>query len=121
MNLDKPCPRCGGSVSKSWIRADGRACPTCGVHLKPNMKLRPIFYVGMIPGFIIALMLNLLAEELNIRIPGGTYSLIYTQILVAVILYLYIFKKHVTLAVDDQNAKEAQSNIRSEREKDTDH
>ncbi len=119
--MGKPCPSCGESVSKSWVRADGKACPACGVYLKPSLKLRPIFYVCMIPGFIIALMLNLLAEELNIRIPGGTYSLIYTQILVAVILYLYIFKKHVTLLVDDGNAGEMQSNIRSEREGDIDH
>ncbi len=75
----------------------------------------------MIPAAILLLLLRLLTDELNIQIPGGTYSLIYTQILVAVILYLYIFKKHVTLLVDEANAEEAKSNIRSEREKDTDH
>ena len=121
MILGKPCPSCGGSVSTFWFTYSGMACPTCRVHLKPNLKLRPIFYVCMIPAFILLLLLRLLTDELSIQIPGGTYSFVLTQILVGVILYLFIFKKHVTLLVDDGKAKEPQSNIRSEREKNTDH
>ncbi len=75
----------------------------------------------MIPALILLLLLRLLTDELQIRIPGGTYSFVLTQILVAVILYLFIFKKHVTLLVDDGNAKEAKSIIRSEPDKDIDH
>ncbi len=118
MILGKPCPSCGGSVSAFWFTYSGMACPTCGVHLKPSLKLRPIFYVCMIPAIILLLLLRLLTDELNIQMPGGTYSFVLTQILVAVILYLFIFKKHVTLLVDDANAEEAKSNIRPEREKD---
>ncbi len=75
----------------------------------------------MIPALILLLLLRLLTDELNIQIPGGTYSFVLTQILVAAVLYQYIFKKHVTLLVDDGKAKEAQSINRPEREKDIDH
>lgn len=43
------------------------------------------------------------------------------QSLITVIFYLFIFKKYVTMLVDDANAEEAKSNIRSEREEDTGH
>ena len=121
MNLDKPCPRCGGSVSKGWIGTEGRACPTCGVHLKPSPNLKPIYFISIISAIIIVQILELLTEELNIRIPGGAYSWGLAKSLAIIGLFLFIFKKHVTLLVDDGNAKEAESNIRSEREKNTDH
>ena len=121
MNLDKPCPRCGGSVSKGWIGTEGRACPTCGVHLKPSPNLKPIYFISIISGIIIVQILALLIEELNIRIPGGDYSWILARPLAVIGLFLFIFKKHVTLLVDDANAEEAQSINRPEREKDIDH
>ncbi len=120
MNLDKPCPRCGGSVSKSWIGAGGRACPACGVHLKPSPNLKPIYFISIISAIIIVQILELLAEELNIRIPGGYYSWGLAKSLAIIGLFLFIFKKHVTLLVDDGNAKEAQSNIQSEHERELD-
>ena len=66
-------------------------------------------------------ILALLAEELNIRIPGGTFSWILARPLAIIGLFLFIFKKYVTMMVDDANVEEAQSNIRSERAKDIDH
>ncbi len=121
MNLDKPCPRCGGSVSKGWIGTDGRACPACGVHLKPSPNLKPIYFISLISGIIIVQILELLAEEWNIQIPGGAFSLLLMQILITVIFDLFIFKKYVTMLVDDANAEETQSINRTEREKDIDH
>ncbi len=121
MNLDKPCPRCGGSVSKSWIGAGGRVCPVCGVHLKPSPNLKPIYFISIISAVIIVQILVLLAEEWNIRIPGGSYSWILARPLAIIGLFLFIFKKHITMLVDDANAEEAKSNIRSEREGDIDH
>ena len=121
MNLDKPCPRCGGSVSKGWVWADGRACPAWGVHLKPSPNLKPIYVISIISGFILVGTLGLLAEEWNIRIPGGFFILILARGLAIIGIFLFIFKKHVTLLVEDANAGEAQSSIQSEREKDIDH
>ncbi len=121
MNLDKPCPRCGVSVSKGWIWADGRACPACGVHLKPSPKLIPIYVISIISGLIIVGTLGLLAEEWNIQIPGGFFIFILAKGLAIFGIFLFIFKKHVTLLVDDGKAEEVQSNIRSEREEDKDH
>ena len=121
MILGKPCPRCGGSVSKAWIWADGRACPTCGVHLKPSPNLKPIYFISIISAIIIVEILALLAEELNIRIPGGTYSFVLARSLAIIGLFLYIFNKYVTMLVDDANAEETQSINRTEREKDIDH
>ncbi len=120
MNLDKPCPRCGVSVSKGWIGADGRACPACGVHLKPSPNLKPIYFISIISGLMIVGILGLLAEEWNIQIPGGYYSWILARGLAIIGLFLFIFKKYVTLLVDDGNAKEAQSNIQSEHERELD-
>ena len=108
-------------MPKSWIGAGGRACPACGVHLKPSPNLKPIYFISIISGIIIVQILELLAEESNIRIPGGYYSWGLAKSLAIIGLFLFIFKKHVTLLVSDANAEEAKSNIRSEREKDTDH
>ncbi len=121
MNLDKPCPRCGASVSKGWFSYSGMACPACGVQLKPSLKLRPIFYICFIAGIAIVLTLDTLAEDWNIWIPGGAFTLLLILILITVTFDLFIFKKYVTMLVDDANAEEAKSNIRSEREEDTGH
>ncbi len=124
VNLDKPCPRCGGSVSKGWVWADGRACPTCGVHLKPSPNLKSIYVIsiilGLILGLIIVRILGLLDEEWNIRLPGGSFNSILARSLAIIGIFLYLFKKYVTMLVDDANAGEAKSNTRSENEKDID-
>ncbi len=121
MNLDKPCPRCGASVSKGRIGSEGRACPACGVHLKPSPKLIPIYFISIIFGVIIVGILGLLAEEWNIRTPGGFFILILARAFAIFGIFLFLFKKYVTMLVDDANAAEANSNIRSEREKDINH
>ena len=121
MILDKPCPRCTESVSKCWIWADGRECPACGVHLKPSPNLKVIYVFSIIIGIILALTLGALAEEINIRIPGGSYSLIWVKALAIIGVFLIFFKTHVSLLVDEAHDEGAQSNIQSERERDIDH
>ena len=65
--------------------------------------------------------MGLLAEEWNIRIRGGPFIYFLAKGLAIIGIFLFIFKKHVTLLVDDGKAEEVQSNIRSEREEDKDH